>query len=136
MHPLKKFLTECFTTSGRLSRLRYVKTVFFICLPITVALILESLIIDVLELGTRFPHTVTFVRVIMYSVTAFTCIAVPCLTARRLHDIGKSGWLGWLPFLAPFFTGGTLVSILLVWWLARKDGDPGTNKYREPPDDD
>ena len=136
MNEFKKFLGDCFTISGRLSRQRYAKTIFTICFPILVALILESLIIDTLELGARFPHVVTFVRVIMYSVTAFSCIAVTCLTARRLHDIGKSGWLGWLPFLAPLIPCGTLLNLSLICWLSFKDGDIGANKYGEPPPDD
>lgn len=136
MSDFEKFLGDCFKTSGRLSRQRYAITVFLICLPISVGLILEWLIVDAWELGARFPHVVTFVRVIMYSVTAFTCIAVPCLTARRFHDIGKSGWWGWIPFFTIFFSGGTVVSVLLVWWLTRKDGDAGTNKYGDPPPDD
>ena len=140
MHPIKKFLTEClddyFSISGRLSRQRYCILVFKVCLPITVGLILEWIIITALELGARFPHTVTFIHVIMYSTLAFSTIAIPCLTALRMHDIGKSGWWGWLQILTPFFPGGLLVGILFLWWLARKDGDPGTNKYGEPPPED
>ena len=140
MHPIKRFLTEFlddyFSISGRLSRLRYCRLVFKVCLPILIALILEWLIVTALELDARFPHTVTFVRVIMYSTLAFSMIAVPCLTARRMHDIGRSGWFGWIPLLTPFLPCGILINLAFVWWLSHKDGDPGTNKYGEPPDDD
>lgn len=81
MSEFKKFLGDCFKTSGRLSRQRYAKTMFLICLPISVGWILERLVFGALELGARFPHVLMLVRVITYSVTAFTCIAIPCLTA-------------------------------------------------------
>ena len=138
MSDFEKFLGDCFKTSGRLSRQRYAITVFLICLPISVGLILEWLIVDAWELGARFPHVVTFVRVIMYSVTVFTCIAVPCLTARRFHDIGKNGWLSWFPNLTLFIPipGSWFLGTVFVWWLTRKDGDAGTNKYGDPPPDD
>ncbi|MBR3746344.1 MAG: DUF805 domain-containing protein [Selenomonadaceae bacterium] len=138
MNEFKKFLGDCFTISGRLSRQRYAKTIFTICFPILVALILESLIVDTLELGARFPHTVMFVRVIMYSVTAFAWIAIPCLTARRLHDIGKSGWISWFPNLTLFvpIPGFWFLGTVFIWWLVRKDGDAGKNKYGDPPPDD
>ena len=140
MHPIKKFLTEFLddylSISGRLSRQRYCRLVFKVCLPILIALILEWLIVTELELGARFPHTVTFVRVIMYSTLVFSMIVIPCLTARRLHDIGKSGWLGGLMFLTQLFQGGMLINFALIWWLARKEGDSDANKYGKPPDDD
>lgn len=140
MHPVKKFLTEFlddyFSISGRLSRQRYCKLVFKACLPITVGLILEWLIITALELGARFPHTVMFIHVIMYSTLIFSMIAIPCLTARRFHDIGKSGWFGWIPLLTLLIPCNVLIYVLFLWWLAREDGDIGANKYGEPPPDD
>ena len=142
MHPIKKFLTEFLddylSYSGRLGRNRYSKLIFKVWLPLVVTVFLESLIVDVWELGARFPHTVTFIRVIMFSVTAFAWIAVPCLTARRMRDIGKSGWWAWLliaVLLSPI-PGSWLIGFLLLAWLSYKDGDKGANKYGKPPDDD
>ena len=46
--------------------------------------------------------------------------------ARRLHDLGKSGWLqliGLIPILG---------WILLIYWGAQP-GEAGANKYGEPP---
>ena len=142
MHPVKKFLTEFLddylSYSGRLGRNRYSKLIFKAWLPLVVTVFLESLIVDGLELGARFPHTVTFIRVIMFSVTAFAWIAVPCLTARRMRDIGKSGWWAWLliaVLLSPI-PGSWLIGFLLLAWLSYKEGDPDANKYGKPPDDD
>ena len=138
MNEFKKFLTECISTSGRLGCNRYSKTVFKLWLPLVVTGILESLIVDTLELGARFPHTVMFVRVIMYSVTAFAWIAIPCLTARRLHDIGRRGWWSWLPIIIMLIPipGLWLIGFLFLARLSFKDGDKGANKYGEPPPDD
>ncbi len=47
------------------------------------------------------------------------------VTIRRLHDIGKSGWVG-LVALVPF-----VGAIVLVVWLAR-EGDLGPNAYGAP----
>jgi uncharacterized membrane protein YhaH (DUF805 family) len=54
---------------------------------------------------------------------------VPSLAvgARRLHDIGKSGWLqllGLIPLIG---------WILLIYWAAQP-GDSGANQYGSPPD--
>ena len=55
-------------------------------------------------------------------------LIIPSLSvgARRLHDIGRSGW--WqLLVLIPFIGG----IILLIWWA--KDSTPGANEYGENP---
>lgn len=49
--------------------------------------------------------------------------------ARRLHDIGKSGWLqllGIIPIIG---------WILLIYW-ASQPGQPGANQYGHPPSGD
>ena len=58
---------------------------------------------------------------------ATLALIIPALTvgARRLHDIGRSGW--WLLIsIIPF---GSFV--LLYWYL--KPGDPGPNQFGPPP---
>ena len=55
---------------------------------------------------------------------------VPSLAAgaRRLHDIGKSGWLqllGLIPIVG---------WILLIYWTVQP-GEPGSNQYGPPPTD-
>jgi len=46
--------------------------------------------------------------------------------ARRLHDIGKSGWLQLLWFV-PLIGG-----LLLIYWAVQKS-DPNANEYGPPP---
>ena len=48
--------------------------------------------------------------------------------SRRLHDLGKSGWLqllGLIPIVG---------WIILIYW-ATQPGEPGANQYGEPPAD-
>ena len=56
-------------------------------------------------------------------------VLLPSLAAgaRRLHDIGKSGWwqlLGFIPILG---------WILLIYWAAQP-GEPAVNQWGNPPD--
>jgi uncharacterized membrane protein YhaH (DUF805 family) len=56
---------------------------------------------------------------------------VPSLAAgsRRLHDIGKSGWLQLLGFIP------IIGWIPLIYWCAQP-GEQGANRYGEPPDNE
>ena len=47
-------------------------------------------------------------------------------TARRLHDVGKTGWLQLLGFLCGW-------GYLIVLFLCIPDGNPEANQYGEPP---
>lgn len=49
------------------------------------------------------------------------------LSARRLHDIGKTGWLLLLGFIP--IVGWV---ILIIWWA--KEGDPTENQYGPVPE--
>ena len=55
-------------------------------------------------------------------------LLVPTLAAgsRRLHDIGKSGWLQLLGLIP------VIGWILLIYWCAQP-GEPGSNAYGAPP---
>ena len=55
---------------------------------------------------------------------------VPSLAvgSRRLHDIGKTGWLQLLGFIP------IIGWIILIYWAAQP-GETGTNKYGPPPTD-
>jgi uncharacterized membrane protein YhaH (DUF805 family) len=48
--------------------------------------------------------------------------------ARRLHDIGRSGW--WLLISLVPIVG----VIVLIWWYIQP-GEPGTNRFGPPPAD-
>ncbi|MEE1142120.1 MAG: DUF805 domain-containing protein [Bacteroidales bacterium] len=55
-------------------------------------------------------------------------IFIPSLAVgiRRLHDIGKSGWM-WLIAFIPIVGA---IWLLILWC---KDGEPGTNKWGDNP---
>ncbi len=55
-----------------------------------------------------------------------TLLPMLSVGARRLHDIGRSGWLQLL-YLVPF------VGCLILWFLWAKEGE-GDNKYGKDPD--
>lgn len=56
------------------------------------------------------------------SIIAFACL-IPSLAvaARRLHDIGKSGWCMLIAIIP-------IVGLILIYWLA-SPSDEGENKY-------
>ena len=56
-------------------------------------------------------------------------VLVPSLAAgsRRLHDIGKSGWLQLLGLIP------VVGWILLIYWAAQP-GEPAANQYGPPPE--
>ena len=67
-----------------------------------------------------FPNTPLFVLASFYSLAAL--IPTLSVSCRRLHDIGKSGWLQLL-YLLPCLG----VIILLVFFI--KESDSGRNAY-------
>ena len=138
MSDFEKFLYECFTVSGRMSRKRYAKLMYLAWFPLISMWILEWLIVDAWELGARLPHVVTAIQVIKYSGALFLFFAEPFWITRRLHDVGKSGWSSWFPNLTLFvpIPGFCFLGTVFIWWLMFKDGDAGKNKYGEPPPDD
>ena len=63
---------------------------------------------------------------ISYAVSLALLLPNLGLSARRLHDINKSGWLlllGLIPLVGAI--------ILIVWFC--KEGDKGANQYGEEP---
>lgn len=72
-------------------------------------------------------ETLAFIPNII-SIIYSLAILVPSIAvgARRLHDIGKSGWFQ-LVALIPF-----VGVIVLIYWFAQ-DGVPGSNEYGENP---
>ena len=69
---------------------------------------------------------VGYVSSVLYGIAALA-LFLPGLAVgiRRLHDIGKTGWLTLLG-LVP-----VIGWILLIYW-AVQPGDPGANQYGEP----
>ena len=71
---------------------------------------------------------------IVNCLLSWTCIVplallLPSLgaTARRLHDLGKTGWLQLLGFVCP------PIGSIIVLLMCLPDGEAGANKYGEAP---
>jgi uncharacterized membrane protein YhaH (DUF805 family) len=111
MDAVKAVLTNYVGFSGRARRSEYWWFVLFNVIVSVVAGIIAGLI--------RFPLLSTLVSLALL----LPGIAV---SIRRMHDIGKSGWvllLGLIPLVGAI--------ILIVW--ACKDSDPGQNAYGPNP---
>lgn len=95
--------------SGRASRAEYWWWVLALCIGSSITGALDRTILSVSEDGTYSPFWWIFILVAFLPSLA--------VTARRLHDLGRSGWwqvawealigLGWIPFL-----GGAVVGLI------------------------
>lgn len=129
--------------SGRASRSEFWWFQLFIMI-----VIYGAMTIDHLALGYTFEDVATPLAVIMMLVVLVPTASV---TARRLHDIGWTGWVQlpgfltysayldfWIPDFSLSVTGITLMSIGMLVWIALlltliKDSQPKTNKYGPNP---
>ncbi len=111
---LKKYATF----SGRARRKEYWMFVLFNIIFSIVATVLDSVI------GTRDPDTGYGIISGLYSLA----VLLPGLavSARRLHDIGKSGW--WLLIVLIPIIGAIWLLVLMV-----TDSQPGDNEYGPNP---
>jgi uncharacterized membrane protein YhaH (DUF805 family) len=108
---VKHVLRNYANVDGRAGRAEF----WWFALFYVVAVIAGALVDAVL--GTAFFGVVVLLGLVVPSV---------CVTVRRLHDSGKSGWM-YLLSLIPL-AGGI---VMLVFCLL--DGDPGRNDYGPPP---
>ena len=133
-----KFWQDFFTYSGRLSRRRFNKHMRKVFLPFLILFVAKFLIVDVFELSARLPHLVTAIELttIFASLVFILCIFI--FTPRRLHDLGKSGWWNVLLIMMTFSRApfSDLLMFIFCFWIGNKDGEPGKNKYGDPPPDD
>jgi len=108
----KKVLKQYADISGRASRSEYWYFVLFnACFAISLAL----LMVLVPSIGIAY---------ILYALA----MIVPgfCVTVRRLHDIGKSGWnllFAFIPIVGPI--------LLLIWYCT--ESAPGDNQWGPNP---
>ena len=84
-----------------------------------VGLVLSLLALLISRLATVF-------TVISYLYSLAVLIPSLAVGARRLHDIGKSGWWQLIAFIP--IVGAI---ILIIWWA--KEGDPNENQYGPVP---
>ena len=105
---IKTCLTKFATFDGRASRSEYWWFQFFYFLVVFVAVILDAVLV-----GGNL-EAAGALEIVSQLILLLPSLAV---TARRLHDVGRSGW--WM------LVGITIVGLipLFIWWLA-----PGTNK--------
>ena len=105
---IKTCLTKFATFNGRASRSEYWWFQFFYFLVVFVAVILDAVLV-----GGNL-EAAGALEIVSQLILLLPALAV---TARRLHDVGRSGW--WM------LVGITIVGLipLFIWWLA-----PGTNK--------
>ncbi|MDD6582870.1 MAG: DUF805 domain-containing protein [Bacteroidales bacterium] len=121
-----KVMKNYLTFDGRARRIEYWMFVLFNALFCIAAIILDNL------LGLNFSRTVYGVEVGMYYGWIYTIYGLVVLLpsfavgVRRLHDIGKSGWL-LLVSLIPIVGG----IILLVFMCT--NGQIGENQYGPDP---
>ena len=112
--------------NGRARRKEYWMFVLFYSLILIVAMILDN--VAGLNFETEFMgQTVDSGYGIIYSITAALHF-LPALGAvvRRLHDVGKSGWM-YLIVLIP------LIGVIWLLVLLTKDSQAGDNKYGANP---
>ena len=105
---------------GRARRKEYWMFYLFYTLFILLATIADIVVFD---LNLEDPEAFALFQSIFILATLMPVISV---TARRLHDIGKSGWLQ-LITLIPF-----IGAIVLLFFVC-KDSDPLENKHGTSP---
>jgi uncharacterized membrane protein YhaH (DUF805 family) len=107
------------TFQGRASRSEFWYFYLFFYATIFLMLVVSGRL-----LNTSFNTPITL-AVIFVVVTLCPFVAV---TARRLHDVGRSGW--WQLISGIPYVGIIGVIFLLIWWCA--EGEKKKNKYGKP----
>jgi uncharacterized membrane protein YhaH (DUF805 family) len=100
--------------SGRARRSEYWWFYLFVVIVDIVMGIIDGVI------GTRIPGTLVGLALV---------VPIIAVGVRRLHDTGRSGWL----YLIAFTIIGILV---LIYWFAADDSQPGANEYGPSPKGD
>ena len=99
---------------GRSSRKEYWMFFLFNIIFSIVLIILDSI------LGTAESQSETGIFYGLYSL--FTLLPSLAVGVRRLHDIGKSGWMAFVAFIP-------LIGVIWLLVLLIKEGDQGENQY-------
>jgi uncharacterized membrane protein YhaH (DUF805 family) len=108
---VRSVLSQYASFSGRARRSEY----WFFYL----AVVIVSVVASILDL-------IIGVQILGWIVAAATIVPSISASARRLHDVGRSGWwqlIGIIPIIG---------WILLIVWLAT-DSNPGDNQYGPNP---
>jgi len=113
-----KVLNQFADFSGRARRKEYWMFALFNVLFTVAALILDKF------MDTGFNGSYIGWIYILYSLAIF--IPSLAVTVRRLHDVGKSGWM-YLIILIP------IIGAIWLLVLMATDGQPGTNSWGPNP---
>ena len=113
-----KVLKDYAVFSGRARRKEYWMFVLFSMIFYIVAVILDNV------LGTAIED----VRFGLFYILYYLAVLIPTLAVivRRLHDVGKSGWMILISFIP--LIGSIWLLVLLV-----TDSNPGENQYGPNP---
>ena len=109
------FISELFTASGRIGRLKFFLSSIAILVVIT---ILRIILVEVEHTATGKllePYFTAFLFIVCNGMIAVQVV-------KRLHDLNRSGWYFFL-FLIPFF------NIIMFLFLIFKPGTVGANDY-------
>ncbi len=113
-----KVLNNYFGFSGRARRKEYWMFTLFSAIFSMVALILDNVLETAMEdegYGLFF---------ILYSLAVF--LPSCAVTVRRLHDVGRSGWMILISFIC-------LIGLIWLLVLLIIDSNPGENQYGPNP---
>ncbi len=110
MDAVKAVLTNYAGFSGRARRSEYWWYVLFYAIVVIVTSVIGGLI--------KFPFLATIAELALLLPTLAVGI-------RRLHDIGKTGWLLLLGLIP-------LVGLIVIYWCVQ-DSQPGQNQYGPNP---
>ena len=113
-----KCLKQYADFSGRARRQEYWMFVLFNMIFAIVAIIIDNVV------GTESPELGYGVFNGLYTLAVF--IPGVAVAVRRLHDVGKSGWMFFIGLIP--LVGTIWLSVLMV-----KDSQQGTNKWGENP---
>ena len=119
----QKSIKTCFnkyaTVKGRASRSEFWYFYLFFYATIILILLVTSRL-----LNTSFDTPITLVSIF---ILVMLCPVIT-VTARRLHDVGRSGW--WQLISGLPFVGIIGLIFLLIWWCT--EGEKKKNKYGPP----
>ncbi|MBD3288167.1 DUF805 domain-containing protein, partial [candidate division KSB1 bacterium] len=118
MHWYLKVLKNYAEFSGRATRQEYWMFVLFNMIFAVVAIILDNV------LGTAIEDLGYGLFYILY----FFAVIIPswAVAVRRLHDVGKSGWMIFISLIP-------IIGIIWLFVLLVTDSEPGENQYGPNP---
>lgn len=130
-HMMAWILKNMLTTRGRLNRWNLFTMNLLAILFAVVACIPAAAIVFLgvmLHLGKLW-----FALLIPCAIQLLIVVAMGvCLTIRRLHDLGLTGWLA-IVFYLPEFFGWEIVSLIFCLLLIFVPGTHGPNRYGDDP---